>query len=87
MATMMMPGWRFTVDDMIFGETKLVDAVDTMGAGDSFLAAFVKCMAEAGWKKGERFTPEKTKAALEAGANYARENCLVEGGFGYEVLE
>ncbi len=74
-------------DIMIFGETKLVDAVDTMGAGDSFLAAFVKCMAEAGWKKGERFTPEKTKAALEAGANYARENCLVEGGFGYEVLE
>lgn len=74
-------------DIMIFGETKLVDAVDTMGAGDSFLAAFVKCMAEAGWKKGERFTPEKTKAALEAGADYARENCLVEGGFGYEVLE
>ena len=72
---------------MVHGESKLVDAVDTMGAGDSFLAAFVKEMLLAGWQKGDILSEEKVKRALECGSEYARENCLVEGGFGYEVLQ
>ncbi len=72
---------------MVHGESKLVDAVDTMGAGDSFLAAFVKEMLLAGWQKGDILSEEKVKRALESGSEYARENCLVEGGFGYEVLQ
>lgn len=70
----------------VYGESRLVDAVDTMGAGDAFLAAFAAAASEAGWEKGEQLSEAKAAAALARAADYARENCLHGGGFGYEIL-
>ena len=69
------------------GEVHYVEAVDTMGAGDSFLAAFVKTLYEEGWKKGELITGKKAEKALEAASRYSSDNCLDDGAFGYEIFE
>ena len=74
-------------DVCVMGESKLVDAVDTMGAGDAFLAAFVYEMFGAGWRKGEALPAGKVTAALDRASDFARQNCLVGGGFGYEVTD
>jgi len=52
---------------------KLVKAVDTLGAGDSFAAAFLLSVL-----KGE--TADR---ALPAGAEFAAKTCLVQGAFGF----
>ncbi len=75
----------FNRDVCIHGESKLVDAVDTMGAGDAFLAAFVSVLFGIGWRKGDSLSAEKAAEALDRASDYARQNCLVGGGFGYEV--
>ena len=64
-----------------------VEAVDTMGAGDSFLAAFVKTLYELGWQKGEVITSAKAEKALQAASEYSSINCLNGGAFGYEILD
>lgn len=54
-------------------ETKKVEVVDTMGAGDSFIAAFLV-----------EFTHSKDmEKALEAASIAASETCKISGGFGY----
>lgn len=60
----------------------LVEPVDTMGAGDSFLTAFLLTYIE-GRKNGADHSAELVKAALEAGAEFAAKTCLLEGAFGY----
>lgn len=55
---------------------------DTMGAGDSFLAAFVTSLASAGWKKGEAMQADALIKAIEEGQRVSAENCLSAGGFG-----
>ncbi|AWB44533.1 fructoselysine 6-kinase [Paenibacillus sp. CAA11] len=53
----------------------LVEAVDTMGAGDSFIAAFLL-----------KFLKERDiHLAMAEGARFAAKSCLVEGSFGYGV--
>ncbi len=74
-------------DVCIHGESRLTDVVDTMGAGDAFLAAFVSAAFAAGWRKGGSLPAESVIRALDLASDYARRNCLVEGGFGYEVPE
>lgn len=70
-------------------EPKLVKAVDTLGAGDSFAAAFLLSFAESMETDGERMMndrscyEEKLKKALEAGAEFAAKTCMVYGAFGY----
>lgn len=55
---------------------------DTMGAGDSFLAAFLNTLTGMGWRKN-RLMPEKALlAALLAGQEASAENCMRQGGFG-----
>lgn len=56
---------------------------DTMGAGDSFLAAFVTDLAAAGWKKGEVMPVDVLIGAIEEGQRVSAENCLSAGGFGF----
>jgi len=56
---------------------------DTMGAGDSFLAAFVTVLAAAGWKKGEVMPVDVLIGAIEEGQRVSAENCLSAGGFGF----
>ena len=48
---------------------KQVDAVDTLGAGDSFATAFLLAMLE----------KKDIHAAMEAGAEFAAKTCLVNG--------
>ena len=54
---------------------KQVDAVDTLGAGDSFATAFLLAMLE----------KKDIHAAMEAGAEFAAKTCLVNGAFGYGI--
>ncbi|GIP23760.1 fructoselysine 6-kinase [Paenibacillus sp. J22TS3] len=58
-----------------FQEPMVVEAVDTMGAGDSYIAAFLI-----------HYLREKNvQAAMIEGSRFAAESCLVEGSFGYGV--
>lgn len=66
---------------MVKGDAFHVEPVDTMGAGDAFLTAFLISLAGQGWKKGSRMGKQSLKKALEDGARYAAENCMVNGGF------
>lgn len=54
---------------------KLVEAVDTMGAGDSFIAAFI-CSILSG---------NSPKDAAKNAADFSAKICLVNGAFGYGV--
>ncbi|GAT72169.1 PfkB family carbohydrate kinase [Microbacterium hydrocarbonoxydans] len=64
---------------LLGGEERLVD---TMGCGDAFVAGFLVSLHGDGWRRSHR--PEATALgrALEAGADAARDQCLVEGAFG-----
>ncbi|WP_334073412.1 fructoselysine 6-kinase [Paenibacillus sp. A14] len=54
---------------------ELVEAADTMGAGDSFIAAFLL-----------RYLKDRNiQAAMEEGSRFAAASCLVEGSFGFGV--
>lgn len=70
---------------------KLVEAVDTLGAGDSFATAFLlsytESMQEEPEKMGQRdtFYQERVKKALKEGAEFASKTCMVRGAFGYGV--
>ncbi|KZE71465.1 fructoselysine 6-kinase [Paenibacillus jamilae] len=52
-----------------------VEAVDTMGAGDSYITAFLLNFLEKG----------NIQAAMAEGSRLAAQSCLVEGSFGYGV--
>lgn len=54
---------------------RLIEAVDTLGAGDSFLTAFLVHLLQ--------YEQEGIEAALAKGAEFAASSCLVEGAFGY----
>lgn len=68
------------------GEAKKLKVVDTMGAGDSFFAAFVISLLNAGWKKGIVMEKETVENALVFAAEYSAANCLKEGGFGISAV-
>lgn len=52
-----------------------VDAVDTLGAGDSFAAAFLLSMLDT----------QNIETAMAAGAGFAAKTCMVNGAFGYGI--
>ena len=60
-------------EEILFQETKKVDAVDTMGAGDSFIAGFLTSYVES----------RNLKEALDFAADCAARTCLVHGGWGH----
>lgn len=57
------------------------EIVDTMGCGDAFLAGFLVALHAAGWRRDADPAASALRAALEAGADAARDQCLVEGAF------
>lgn len=65
------------------GEAKLITPVDTMGAGDSFFAAFVVAMLRNGWGKHKVLGEEAIQSAFAYAADFSSQNCLVEGSFGF----
>jgi sugar/nucleoside kinase (ribokinase family) len=54
---------------------KLIDAVDTLGAGDSFLTAFLLH-----YLQNEQ---DGLEVSLAKAAEFAASSCLVEGAFGH----
>ncbi|WP_278286294.1 MULTISPECIES: fructoselysine 6-kinase [Clostridium] len=63
-------------------EPQLVEAVDTMGAGDSFITAFlVNYISKI--KENELDRETIIKESLNEGAIFSAKTCLVEGSFGY----
>ena len=69
--------------EFVEGKARYVKALDTMGAGDSFIAAVIVSLLKQGWKKGITLTGDAIRQALQDGASYSAENCLCEGGFGF----
>lgn len=70
---------------IIKGGVQKVVPSDTMGAGDSFLTAFLNTLMGMGWRKN-RLMPEKAlRAALQAGQRASAENCMRQGGFGVKA--
>ena len=64
------------------GEVCLKKAVDTMGAGDSFYIIFVVFTKK--WMEKESENRRKNiKEAFRYAAEFAAENCLLNGAFGY----
>lgn len=55
--------------------------VDTMGCGDAFLAGFLVDLHASGWRRESAPSESALQAALEAGADAAHDQCLVEGAF------
>ncbi|MEV7609645.1 PfkB family carbohydrate kinase [Microbacterium sp. NPDC089320] len=55
--------------------------VDTMGCGDAYLAGFLVSLHGAGWRRTSAPSVDDLDAALAAGADAARDQCLVEGAF------
>ncbi len=74
---------------------KLVEAVDTLGAGDSFATAFLITLTKAYKKNPEEmknnreFFLKNLKEAMKNGAEFASKTCKVYGAFGYgkEIIE
>ena len=71
---------------------KLVKAIDTLGAGDSFAAAFLLSFTESMEREPEKmkndrdFYEKELKKALEAGAEFASKTCMVQGAFGHGIV-
>ena len=65
----------------------LVEAVDTLGAGDSFATAFLLSFLESRKKYGiqmkESVYEKEIRKALEAGAEFSSKTCMVQGAFGH----
>lgn len=72
--------------EYIEGRVHYVEPIDTMGAGDSFLAALMVSLLIQGWKKGEELSGTIIEKALDEAAAYSAKNCLHEGGFGFKNL-
>ena len=65
------------------GLVKLVEPVDTMGAGDSFFTAFVIALMNGGYGREKAASQEMIKRAFEFAADFSAKTCLVEGAFGF----
>lgn len=67
---------------------ELVEAVDTLGAGDSFAAAFLLSFTESLEREAVRMREDENvyqrelRKALKKGALFASETCLIRGAFG-----
>lgn len=70
---------RLTAPAHLLADEK--DLVDTMGCGDAYLAGFLVALHGAGWRRASPPTVEALRQALSAGADAARDQCLVEGAF------
>lgn len=66
-----------------------VDAVDTMGAGDAFITSFVLSLLRGGWTRGGALPASLIGTSLDCAAQFAADQCSVEGAFGYpkEIMQ
>lgn len=75
-------------DSIVTHPANTVEAIDTLGAGDSFLTAFL--LEYAGWlmetQNREYSNEERIEAitrAMDAGSRFAAKTCMVHGAFGH----
>lgn len=73
----------YTGSEYIEGVMDYVEPVDTMGAGDAYITAFVYSLVKQGWTKKGQLKKEWIIYAMKEAAAYAKSVCLIEGGFGY----
>ncbi|GIO36823.1 fructoselysine 6-kinase [Paenibacillus antibioticophila] len=75
-------------DQWIYQQAELTETVDTMGAGDSYLTAFLIGMIRSS-EDGNMFSGSdeemlrRIKASMEQGAAFAAKICRINGAFGY----
>ncbi len=67
------------------GLVKLIEPVDTMGAGDSFFTAFVVSLVRNGWRKGTDANQEIIQKSFKYAADFSAKTCLAEGSFGFSA--
>ncbi|WP_072523751.1 PfkB family carbohydrate kinase [Clostridium sp. Marseille-P3244] len=65
------------------GMVRLTEAVDTMGAGDSFFTSFLMSLLKSGWRKNMPMEEKAIREAFEYAAEFSAKNCLISGAFGY----
>lgn len=65
-------------------QAKLVHAVDTLGAGDSFITAFLINYIN-GYKDENINIEELIRVSLNKGVEFASKTCMLAGAFGYGV--
>lgn len=65
------------------GQVEFVQPVDTMGAGDSFLTAFLIHLVRSGWTKTHAPTSQAIEDGLRLAASFSAKTCLVDGAFGH----
>ncbi len=65
------------------GRVKMVEAVDTMRAGDSFFTAFVIALLRSGYSRGKDVSAEMAEGAFDYAADFSAATCLKEGAFGF----
>lgn len=61
--------------------TMIENVVDTMGAGDSFLTAFMDCYIDQ-MKKGVE-KPEAIRVSISEASKFAAHVCTLNGAFGH----
>ncbi|WP_323959617.1 sugar kinase [Arthrobacter sp. JZ12] len=61
--------------------------IDTMGCGDAFLTAFAVTLFGLGWSRTAPPQEASLREALRAGADFAAQQCLVEGAFGHGAAD
>ncbi|MDD6466559.1 MAG: PfkB family carbohydrate kinase [Erysipelotrichaceae bacterium] len=74
-------------DQFYFGKVNQVKTVDTMGAGDAYITAFIVYLLKQGWKKHDKIKQEWIVEAMEQASQYASEVCLLSGGIGHPLKE
>lgn len=75
-------------DTFFLSKPKLVEAVDTLGAGDSYAAAFVTSyVASIGKKKNEKMSKKKyselVNKCIDNANSFSAKTCMTMGAFGY----
>lgn len=65
------------------GQVKMVEAVDTMGAGDSFFTAFVVQLMREGYRRGIIPPEESIGKAFAFAADFSAQVCMCDGAFGF----
>lgn len=65
------------------GIVKLIEPVDTMGAGDSFFTAFVISLMKNGYSRKGAVSEEMIQKSFSFAADFSAKTCLVKGAFGF----
>lgn len=73
----------FDGDGFILGTINNVNTIDTMGAGDAYVASFVTGLVKNGWKKNCPLKKEWILSSMEEASKYASYVCTINGGIGH----